>query len=136
MCLVIMHQYMGQVELSHNKQQDDKSWRPAAYFSRALINIEAHYSLIEKEFLGFIWVCERESDCILFKNVGDFNAETKVFVCSVLDAIPVSDIKLRQIIDSQDQDEVCKTCNIVLKFGLRSTCCQLLPNLFGQIKDN
>ena len=44
-----------------------------------------------------------------FKNVGDFNAEREVFVCSVLDAIPVSDVKLQQIIDSQDQDEVCKT---------------------------
>ena len=44
-----------------------------------------------------------------YKNVDDFNAETEVFVCSVLDAIPVSDVKLQQIIDLQDQDEVCKT---------------------------
>ena len=32
----------------------------------------------------------------------DFNAETEVFVSSVLDAIPVFDVKLQQIIDSQD----------------------------------
>ena len=36
------------------------------------------------------------------KNVNDFNAETEAFVCSVLDAIPVSDVNL------QHQDEVCK----------------------------
>ena len=162
------------------QQQDDKLWKPVAYFSRALTNVEAHYSPIEKECLGFTWVCERSSDYILgkpiigetdhkpllpmltthhldqlppriqrfrmrlmrfniesmvhvpgkqiyapdtlsrmlarntntehkSKNVDDFNAETEVFVCSVLDAIPISDVKLQQIIDSQDQDEVCKT---------------------------
>ena len=32
-----------------------------------------------------------------------------IFVCSVLDAIQVSDVKLQQIIDSQDQNEVWKT---------------------------
>ena len=39
----------------------------------------------------------------------DFNAETEVFVS---DAIPVSDVKLQQRIDSQDQDEVCKTLKV------------------------
>ena len=33
------------------------------------------------------------------KNVDDFNAEIEVFLCSVLDAFPVSDVKLQQIID-------------------------------------
>ena len=42
-------------------------------------------------------------------NVDDFHTETEVFVCSILDEIPVSDVKLQQIGDSQDQDEVCKT---------------------------
>ena len=42
------------------------------------------------------------------KNVDDFNAETEVFICSVLDAIPVSDVKLQQVIDSQDKVKVCK----------------------------
>ena len=30
------------------------------------------------------------------------------FVCSIVDALPVSDIKLKQIIEAQEEDEVCK----------------------------
>ena len=55
------------------QQQDDKLWKPVAYFSRALTNVEAHYSPIEKECLGFTWVCERASDYILGKPI---NGET------------------------------------------------------------
>ena len=51
------------------QQQDDKLWKPVAYFSRALTNVEAHYSPIEKECLGFTWVCERASDYILGKPI-------------------------------------------------------------------
>ena len=52
-----------------SQQQDDESWKPIAYFSRALTNVEAHYSPIEKECLGFTWVCERASDYILGKPI-------------------------------------------------------------------
>ena len=34
--------------------------------------------------------------------------EMSVFVCSIVDALPVSDIKLKQIIEVQEEDEVCK----------------------------
>ena len=51
------------------QQQDDKLWTPVAYFSRALSNVVAHYSPIEKECLGFTWVCERASDYILGKPI-------------------------------------------------------------------
>ena len=30
------------------------------------------------------------------------------FVCSTVDALPVSDIKLKEIIKAQEEDEVCK----------------------------
>ena len=158
------------------QEQDDGFWKPIAYFSRALTNVELHYSPIEKEALGFTWLCERASDYILgkriigvtyhkpllpmlmkhcfdqlppliqrfrmrllrfniesmihvpgkemctsdtfsrlmarkslSKDVDKFNEETEAYVCSILDSLPVSDVKLQQIIEAQDNDEVCKT---------------------------
>ena len=158
------------------QQQDDDTWKPVAYFSRALTNTEMHYSQIEKECLAFTWLCERASDYILGKPiVGEtdhkplvpmlmthcldqlppriqrfrmrlmrFNIqemihvpgknmytsdtlsrmmtketasketsqfdenETEAFVCSIMDALPISDLKLKQLIEAQDQEEVCK----------------------------
>ena len=43
------------------------------------------------------------------KDVSKFNEETEAYVCSILDSLPVSDVKLQQIIKAQDNDEVCKT---------------------------
>ena len=154
--------------------QDDNSWKPIAYFSRALTNIEAHYSQIEKECLAFTWLCEQVSDYILGKAIiGEtdykpllpmlmthclnqlphciqrfrmrlmrYNNErmiyvqgkdmyisdtlsrliskentpkqisfsdennTEAFVCFNLDALPISDVKLQQLIEMQEQDEV------------------------------
>ena len=34
--------------------------------------------------------------------------EMSAFVCSIVDALPVPDIKLKQIIEAQEEDEVCK----------------------------
>ena len=45
----------------------------------------------------------------LSKDVNKFNEETEAYVCSFLDSLPVSDVKLQQIIEAQDNDEVCKT---------------------------
>ena len=158
------------------QEQDDGFWKPIAYFSRALTNVELHYSPSEKEALGFTWLCERASDYILgkpiigvtdhkpllpmlmthcldqlppriqrfrmrllrfniesmihvpdkemytsdtlsrlmarksvSKDVNKFNEETEAYVCSSLDSLPVSDVKLQQIIEAQDNDKVCKT---------------------------
>ena len=158
------------------QEQDDGFWKPFVYFSRALTNVELHYSPTEKEALGFTWLCERASDYILgkpiigvtdhkpllpmlmthclgqllpriqcfrmsllrfniesmihvpgkemyvsdtlsrllarksvSKDVNKFNEETEAYVRSILDSVPVSDVKLQQIIEAQDNDEVCKT---------------------------
>ena len=45
----------------------------------------------------------------LSKDVSKFNEETEAYVCSILDSLLVSDIKLQQIIEAQDNDEICKT---------------------------
>ena len=52
--------------------QDDKlctSYKPTAYFSRALAATETRYSQIEKECLALTWVAERSSDYILRKKI-------------------------------------------------------------------
>ena len=51
------------------QKQDDGFWKPIAYFSRALTNVELYYSPIEKEALGFTWLCQRASDYILGKSI-------------------------------------------------------------------
>ena len=43
------------------------------------------------------------------KYVNKFNEETEDYVCSILEPLPVSDVKLQQIIEAQENDEVCKT---------------------------
>ena len=34
--------------------------------------------------------------------------DMKAFIGSIIDALPVSDVKLKQIIEAQDEDEICK----------------------------
>ena len=155
--------------------QDDKNWKPIAYFSRALTPTEARYSQIEKECLAFTWLAERASDYILGKEIigetdhkplvplltthcidqlppriqrlrmrlmrfhikslihipgkemyasdmlsrmipknddtmqdKELESEIQSYVFSVIDAIPISDVKLRQLIEAQNEDEVTK----------------------------
>ena len=51
------------------QEQDDGFWKPIAYFSRKLTNVELHYSPIEKEALGFTSLCKCASDYILGKPI-------------------------------------------------------------------
>ena len=51
----------------------------------------------------------------LSKDFNKFNEETDAYVCSILDSLPVSDVKLQQIIEAQDNYEVCKN-TIQIKF--------------------
>ena len=43
------------------------------------------------------------------KEAAQFSEETEVYVCSILNSLPVSDVILQQIIEAQDTDEVCRT---------------------------
>ena len=159
------------------QKQEDGSWKPISYVSRALTPTEARYSQIEKECLAFIWTCERSSDYILGKEIiGETdhkplipllttyvldklppriqrfrmrlmrflvkemnhvpgkqmytsdtlsrmsaNAQTSEsvenlidhdemvsYISSVIQALPVSDVKLQQIIQAQENDSVCR----------------------------
>ena len=51
------------------QQQDDQTWRPAAFTSRALTPVECRYVQIEKEALALTWACERCSDYMVGKSV-------------------------------------------------------------------
>ena len=73
------------------QEQDGRFWKPVAYFSRALTNVESHYSLIAKEALGFTWLCEHTSDYILGKpitGVTDHKPLLPMLMTHCLDQLP------------------------------------------------
>ena len=73
------------------QEQDDGFWKPISYFSRALTNVELHYSPIEKEALGFTWLCERASNYILGKpiiGVTDHKPLLPMLMTHCLDQLP------------------------------------------------
>ena len=51
------------------QKQDDESWRPVVFISRALTPVECRYAQIEKEALFLTWACERCSDYIVGKSI-------------------------------------------------------------------
>ena len=46
-------------------QKSDEVWRPAAYASCAMLEVEKRYAQIEKEALVVIWACEKFSCYVL-----------------------------------------------------------------------
>ena len=46
-------------------QLNDQSWKPVAYASRLLTDMERRYAQIEKEALAKTWACEKFSTYIL-----------------------------------------------------------------------
>ena len=49
------------------QKQENGEWRPVAYNSRALSDVERRYAQIEKEALAITWACERLSDLLIGK---------------------------------------------------------------------
>ena len=156
------------------QKQEDQTWRPVMFISRALTPVECRYAQIEKEALALTWACERFSDYIVgksiiaetdhkplvpllttrtldevpprvqrlkmrlmrfhFKEVNHVpgkkmyiadalsrmqaensnkmatvpEEEMNIYVDSVLDSLPVSDVKLMEIKEAQDEDPVCR----------------------------
>ena len=170
------------------QQQEDKTWRPVVFASRALTPVECKYAQIEKEALALTWACERFSDYIVgksivaetdhkplvpllttrtlddipprvqrlrmrlmrfqFKEVNHVpgkelyiadalsrmqtdnpdrkptvpEEEMNIYINSILDTLPVSDVKLMEIKEAQDEDPVCQR--------LKSYCMEGWPDKF------
>ena len=164
-------------------KQDDQTWRPVMFISRALTPVECRYAQIEKEALALTWACEWCSDYIVgksiiaetdhkplvpllttctldevpprvqrlrmrlmrfhFKEVNHVpgkelyiadalsrmqadnpntqatipEEEMNIYVDSVLDSLPLSDVKLMEIKEAQDEDPVCKQIKIYCMEG-------------------
>ena len=170
------------------QKQEDQTWRPVMFISRALTPVECRYAQIEKEALALTWACERFSDYIVGKSIlaetdhkplvpllttrtldevpprvqrlrmrlmrFHFKAvnhvpgkemyiadalsrmqsentnrmatvpeeEMNIYVDSVLDSLPVSDVKLMEIKEAQDEDPVCRQ--------IKSYCLEGWPDKF------
>ena len=170
------------------QKQEDQTWRPVMFISRALTPVECRHAQIEKEALALTWACERFSDYIVGKSIvaetdhkplvpllttrtlGEVpprvqrlrmplmrfhfkvvshvpgkemyiadalsrmqsentnrmatvpEEEMNIYVDSVLDSIPVSDVKLMEIKEAQDEDPVCRQ--------IKSYCLEGWPDKF------
>ena len=49
------------------QKQENGEWRPVAYNSRALSDVERRYAQIKKDALAVTWACERLSDLLIGK---------------------------------------------------------------------
>lgn len=51
------------------RKSDSEPWKPVAFASRSLSEIEKRYAQIEKEALATTWACERFAGYILGKDI-------------------------------------------------------------------
>jgi len=73
------------------QNQEDKTWRPVIFASRALTPGECKYAQIEKEALVLTWACERFSDYIVGKSIvaeTDHKLLVPLLTTCTLDDIP------------------------------------------------
>jgi len=50
------------------QKQEDQTWRPVMFISRAFTPVECRYVQIEKEALALTWACERFSNYVVGKS--------------------------------------------------------------------
>ena len=73
------------------QKQPDHQWRPVAFHSRALTDVEGRYAQIEKEALAVTWSCERFSDYLVgktFKIQADHKPLIPLLGSKDLDSLP------------------------------------------------
>ena len=78
--------------------QLEESWRPVAYASTALTDMESRYAQIEKEALAITWACERFSNYILGKHISietDHKPLVPILSYKLLDNLPPRVLRFR-----------------------------------------
>jgi len=78
--------------------QQEGSWQPVAYASRALTDTESCYAQIEKEALAITWACERFSSYILGKHISletDHKPLVPLLSYKLLDNLPPRVLRFR-----------------------------------------
>uniref|UniRef100_A0A3B1J669 ribonuclease H n=1 Tax=Astyanax mexicanus TaxID=7994 RepID=A0A3B1J669_ASTMX len=72
-------------------QKWGEQWRPVAYASRSLTQVEQRYAQVEKEALGLTWACERFRDFLIgryFEMETDHKPLLSLLGAQALDALP------------------------------------------------
>ena len=80
------------------QKQEDQTWRPVMFISRALTPVECRYAQIEKEALALTWACERFSDYIVGKSIlaeTDHKPLVPLLTTRTLDEVPPRVQRLR-----------------------------------------
>ena len=73
------------------QKQEDQTWRPVMFISRALTPVECRYAQIEKEALALTWACEQFSDYIVGKSIiaeTDHKPLVPLLTTRTLDEVP------------------------------------------------
>ena len=73
------------------QKNHEQQWKPVAYASRSLTEMETLYAQIEKEALATTWACERFTDYILGKQItieADHKPLVPLLSTKHLDAVP------------------------------------------------
>ena len=93
---------LGAVLLQKNK---DNQWKPIAYASRIMSEVETRYAQIEKEALAITWSCEKFAEYILGMRI-DIETDHKPLVpllsTKQLDALPLRVLRFRLRMDRFD----------------------------------
>jgi len=79
-------------------QQQQNSWQPVAFASRALSDTERRYAQIEKEALALTWAVEKFSEYILGKCITletDHKPLVPILGCKSLDTLPPHILRFR-----------------------------------------
>lgn len=86
-------------------QKDQDLWKPTAYASRALSEVERRYAQIEKEGLALAWACDRFAEYILGKHIlleTDHKPLIPLFGTKHLDSLPPRVLRFRLRLDRFD----------------------------------
>jgi len=73
------------------QKQEDQTWRPVMFISRALTPVECRHAQLEKKALALTWACERLSDYIVGKSIiaeTDHKPVVPLLTTRTLDEVP------------------------------------------------
>ena len=120
------------------QKQEDQTWRPVMFISRALTPVECRYAQREKEALALTWACERFSDYIVGKSIiaeTDHKPLVPLLTTRTLDEVSPRVQRLRMRLMRFHFKEVRKCTTNVQRIGNVQRRC-IIKNASRKLKQN